>query len=131
MPKTVLVVDYNQGSLDAYEILFKDHVGYNLITTNNPLVALKINEDILSKGQSIDLLITDLVLEVPGLNGRSLIEKMHEISPQTKFMLCTYYDKEDMMYVLNLLKRKGIEAEYLSKDSLCELTEKVKSRIGE
>ncbi len=128
MPKTVLAVDYYQGILNIYKDIFEGYPAYNLITTDDPLKAIET-----SKGQSIDLLITDSNLKSPEMKVGDLIKKVSQTSSQTKFLLCTDHEEIDLAGILNTLKGDGIDVEYFYKYSLStrKLIEKVKSMIGE
>ena len=79
--QTVLVVDDEDLVLTMGQTILAAY-GYRVLTANSGQKAL----DILSTNQSVDLVITDLVM--PTMSGRELVEHIRRASPATR-ILCT------------------------------------------
>lgn len=117
--KKILIVDDNE---DITKLLKKslEGVGYNVITENNSIKALKLFK---SNYEEIDLVITDYMM--PNLNGGELARAVKEIKPKTGVILMTGYikDKENLININDFID------EYMSKpikfSNLCETIEKV------
>jgi len=82
--ETVLVVDDEAMLLTMTETILSDY-GYKVLTANSGQRALAI----LSRGEKVDLLITDLVM--PGMSGRELIDRVHQLSPGMKVICMSGY----------------------------------------
>jgi CheY-like chemotaxis protein len=61
-------------------------LGYEVVSTSEPSQAVEIVRD---QGQSIDLMITDVVM--PGMTGAVLAERVSEIRPDLKVMFVSGY----------------------------------------
>ncbi len=76
--QTILFVDDEDLLLTMGQMILSSY-GYEVLTANSGKKALEV----FSKTQKpIDLLITDLVM--PNMSGRELIEKVRQISPETR-----------------------------------------------
>ncbi|HEU5395788.1 MAG TPA: ATP-binding protein [Verrucomicrobiae bacterium] len=109
--ETVLVVDDEALLLTMAETILTEY-GYKIVTANNGQKALTV----LSRGEKIDLIVTDLVM--PGMGGRELIERVRQLAPNIK-ILCTsgYVMPQD----------KQMDVPYLQKPyTALDLLEKVK-----
>lgn len=80
--KTILVVDDEDMLLTIYKEMFK-LLGCTALTTNNPVIAVKLLEN----NQDIDVLCTDL--NMPDMDGLQLAERCHSIRPEIPVILCT------------------------------------------
>lgn len=117
--KKILIVDDNE---DITKLLKKslEGVGYNVITENDSIKALKLFE---ANYEEIDLVITDYMM--PNLNGGELAIAIKEIKPKTGVILMTGYikDKENLININDFID------EYITKpikfNNLCETIEKV------
>jgi two-component system cell cycle sensor histidine kinase/response regulator CckA len=79
--ETILVVDDEDLLLTMSQTILSAY-GYRVLTANSGQKAL----DTLAANQSIDLVVTDLVM--PTMSGRELVEHIHRASPATR-ILCT------------------------------------------
>jgi nitrogen-specific signal transduction histidine kinase len=80
--QTILMVDDEDLLLTMGKTILSAY-GYQVLTANSGQKGLEI----FSKGEpAVDMGITDLVM--PGMSGRELTEKIHQLSPQTP-VLCT------------------------------------------
>lgn len=80
--KTILVVDDEEMLLTIYKEMFKI-IGCTALTTNNPVIAVKLLEN----NPDIDLLCTDL--NMPDMDGLQLAERCHTIRPEIPIILCS------------------------------------------
>jgi two-component system, cell cycle sensor histidine kinase and response regulator CckA len=80
--ETILVVDDETMLLSMTETILTDY-GYKVLTANNGTKALAVlaRDDV-----RVDLVVTDLVM--PGMGGRELVERIHQLAPAVK-ILCT------------------------------------------
>jgi CheY-like chemotaxis protein len=87
--ETVLVVE-DQGEVRnlVEEILCMR--GYDVLKASSGDEALRLGR---TAKKPIDLLLTDMVM--PGLSGRELAERMHEISPGMKVLFMSGYAEEE------------------------------------
>lgn len=121
--KNVLLVD-DEIEPD-YSILFEKDGTYNAVVINSPNQALKIVEE-----GGIDLLMTDF--DMPKMNGATLIERVHKISPGTRLILATGHSKNSIAGILSKLENQGITIAYLKKPyGFNEAKKLIKSLIGE
>lgn len=110
--ETILVVDDEAMLLTMAETILGEF-GYKILTASNGQKALTV----LSSGEKIDLIVTDLVM--PGMGGRELIERVRQLWPGAK-ILCT------SGYVMPQDKQMNVP--YLQKPfSALDLLAKVKS----
>ncbi len=83
--ETVLMVDDEDLLLTMGEAILSAY-GYKVLTANSGQKAL----DILAQpGTRVDLLVTDLVM--PGMSGRELVERVHQLSPETRILCSSGY----------------------------------------
>jgi len=80
--QTILVVDDEEMLLTIYKEMFKI-LGCTALTTNNPVIAVKLLEN----NPAIDLLCTDL--NMPDMDGLQLAERCHAIRPEIPVILCS------------------------------------------
>ena len=80
--ETVLVVDDESLILTMAETILSEF-GYKVLTASGGQKALAI---LSREDQKVDVVLTDLVM--PGMSGRELIEKIHELFPAMK-ILCS------------------------------------------
>lgn len=128
--KHVLLVDDDLSIVGDYSFLFGDDGTYKITTTTGPKQALETA----GKG-GIDLLMTDL--NMPEMDGATLIGKVHGISPNTKFILTNDSQNKvrgalEALKNLAELKKQDITIAYLQKPYLFdEVKGLIKSLIGE
>lgn len=79
--RNILLVDDEQAVLDG--IARRLGADYNLTLANAPLGAL----DILNAGEKFAVILTDM--QMPGMDGLSLIRRAREISPHSVFLMLT------------------------------------------
>ncbi|MEO6034716.1 MAG: ATP-binding protein [Verrucomicrobiota bacterium] len=83
--QTILFVDDEDSLLTMGQMILSSY-GYNVLTANTGQKALEI----FSKSRKpIDLLITDLVM--PNMSGRELMEKVRQVSPETRVICSSGY----------------------------------------
>lgn len=105
--QTILLVDDETLMLNMGETVLTSF-GYQVLTASNGETALKI---VLDKGDRIDLIITDLVM--PGMSGRQLIEKVHEIYPHMPIICSSGYVRPSKNEDEDLYLRKPFTAQQL------------------
>ncbi len=122
--KTVLAVDDNPTFLQTYQRLVASK-NHQFIGANNPLEALSI----VGGGRSIDLMITDL--NMPQLEGGELIARVHQVLPDTKYLLITARGVEVVNPILTRLRYQGVQVEYLPKSSgLLDISQAIDSQLN-
>ncbi len=73
---------------------------YAIVMATDGREALKIIEDLLAENREIPLVISDYIM--PGLRGDRLLERVHELSPETlKIMLTGQADIEAVSHAIN------------------------------
>lgn len=79
----ILVVDDEPISADGISIYLEEHgdSSWNVLTAYNGEMALKFSQ------QRIDILLTDIMM--PGMNGFSLQEQIHQRWPMLKTVFLT------------------------------------------
>lgn len=93
--ETILMVEDDLAILDIGKTIL-EQLGYNVITANEPMAAIKIAY---SYEKQIDLLFTDIVM--PQMNGRDLARYIGEIIPGIR---CLYMSG----YTANIIAHHGI-----------------------
>jgi len=83
--ETILLVE-DEIQILNYEKLLLERLGYKLLFTSDPTVALSIAAEY---PEEIDLLITDVIM--PGINGKELQQKIMELHPQIKCIFVSGY----------------------------------------
>jgi two-component system, cell cycle sensor histidine kinase and response regulator CckA len=85
----VLVVDGNPDVRSiAVDIL--EHLGYLVLQAGNGSEAIQV---VTSHPGKIDILLTDLIM--PGMGGRELSEKIHELRPQVRILFMSGYSEDE------------------------------------
>ena len=83
--ETILLVEDDEILLEMLREMLEIH-GYKVFYTKSPLDALALIED---NKNEVDLLLSDLVM--PEMNGKTLMNKIKELSPKTKTILTSGY----------------------------------------
>jgi PAS domain S-box-containing protein len=83
--ETILLVE-DEKDLIEYVKLSLENLGYTVFAANSPLQALALCKE---KQQSIDLLITDVIM--PEMNGKELKENVQRLYPQIKTLYMSGY----------------------------------------
>ncbi|HCW94036.1 MAG TPA: hybrid sensor histidine kinase/response regulator [Flexistipes sinusarabici] len=83
--ETVLIVEDEEAILHISEKMLET-LGYNLLTANNPLDAIKIAKDY---NGNIDIIVTDVVM--PDMNGKEMSEKITKLHPNAKVLFISGY----------------------------------------
>ena len=105
MIQNILVVDDNQPFLSLIKKIFDKHSEkYNLITSNNGISAIEM-----IKNQSFSVVITDL--QMPNMDGYSLLEKIKKNYPDIPVIVITAFDKPKT----NLVVKKTGASAYFTK----------------
>src|SRR5581483_10472258 len=116
---TVLLVEDEPMVRNVAERALTRH-GYSVITADNGEDALEI----LSKGEKIDLLISDVVM--PGMDGPTMVREARQSRPELKILFMSGYAEEQL--------RKSIDIEnvnFLPKPfSVTELAEAARRAVG-
>ncbi|HEX3422791.1 MAG TPA: response regulator [Sphingomicrobium sp.] len=116
---TVLLVEDEPMVRGVAERALTRH-GYNVVTADNGEDALEI----LSSGEQIDLLISDVVM--PGMDGPTMVREARKSWPQLKILFMSGYAEEQL--------RKSIDIEnvnFLPKPfSVIELAEAARRAVG-
>jgi DNA-binding NtrC family response regulator len=84
----ILIVDDELDILDLLEMIIAEKTPHQVVTTNNSLEVPQ-----LLKGQSFDLLITDL--RMPGLSGMDLIREARQSCPDMPVIVITAYGSSE------------------------------------
>jgi PAS domain S-box-containing protein len=83
--ETVLVVDDEEMVVNVTKDMLKG-LGYSVLTARNGPEAL---ESFKSGGERVDLVLLDMIM--PGMNGEQTFEKLKEIRPDIRVILCSGY----------------------------------------
>ncbi|MEC9491921.1 response regulator [Flexistipes sp.] len=83
--ETVLIVEDEEAILRIAEKMLET-LGYNLLTSNNPLEALQIAEEY--RGD-IDIVVTDVVM--PDMDGKKMSDKITKLYPNAKVLFMSGY----------------------------------------
>jgi CheY-like chemotaxis protein len=86
---TILVVEDNSSARMALEALL-DALNYKVVVAADPAEALAV---FASQGDSIELLISDLIL--PQLSGPELYDRLREIKPSLRCVIMSGYPLEE------------------------------------
>jgi two-component system cell cycle sensor histidine kinase/response regulator CckA len=92
--ETILVVEDDEGILNLSKIILET-LGYKVYTASTPTQAF----DIVKGHAEIDLVIVDVVM--PEMNGRELVELLHTIRPDLKFIHMSGYTAD-------VIARRGV-----------------------
>ena len=96
-PPTILLVDDEEMIIKAIKAFFSIESDYNLLTYTSPLKAL---EDLDSKIDSIDLVISDYLM--PDMDGITFLGEVKKRFPLVPRILLTgYADKENAIKAIN------------------------------
>ena len=88
--ETILVVDDEPFVRDlALDIL--SPAGYHVLMAKDGVEALHMYH---AYKDSIDLLLLDIVM--PKMNGKQVFDKIREINPEQKILICSGYDTEEL-----------------------------------
>ena len=90
--ETILLVE-DDGELRSYLADVLRNLNYRVFTAPNAQTALTI---LLQEQQRVDLMLTDIVM--PGLNGRELARRAHEIRPGLKVVYMTGYSRNAVVH---------------------------------
>jgi len=120
--ETILLVEDDEAILNLSKMILEE-LGYTLIAAQTPVQAIHLAED---HPGDIHLLITDVVM--PGMNGRELVEQLHTIRPDLKFLYMSGYTAD-------LIAHRGIMDEgvnFIQKPFGCDdLAAKVRQVLGQ
>jgi len=83
--ETVLVVDDEEMVIKVTKDMLAG-LGYRVLTARSGPEALEIFE---STSKGIDLVLLDMIM--PGMNGEQIFEKLKEIRPDVRVILCSGY----------------------------------------
>lgn len=83
--ETVLIVEDEEAILKIAEKMLET-LGYNLLTSNNPLEALQIAEEY---SGDIDIVVTDVVM--PDMDGKKMSDKITKLHPSAKVLFMSGY----------------------------------------
>ncbi len=123
---SVLILDDNFLVLRVIENIFKN-LGMTAISSSESTTFITLYEDLLKKGENIDLLIVDLTL--PGdIGGKVIIKKIRNINPNAYVVVSSGYSEDFVMknyrdYGFNDFLRKPY-----TKEELIEVLKKVFSK---
>lgn len=101
----ILVVEDEQSVLDLAAASLRAH-GYDVLTANNPLDALRIFD---RTGEKIDLVVTDIMM--PDMSGPEMIKEMRLKNQNLKQVFMSGYSEER----LNSVDFHGEETRYMIK----------------
>jgi CheY-like chemotaxis protein/predicted regulator of Ras-like GTPase activity (Roadblock/LC7/MglB family) len=121
--KRVLVVD------DDPDLLFLVAHGVKSLAPDYQVKTAVDGEVALAqtKQQSFDLIVTDYMM--PGMTGLELIEKVHQFSPETQFILMTaHHDTNRIRSQLGDLELSGFVGKPFTMPDLMEVVQKVISQ---
>lgn len=86
----ILVVEDEQTVLDLAAVTLRSQ-GYDVLTANNPLEALKIFD---RSGEKIDLILTDIMM--PDMSGTEMVKEMRLKKPNVKILFMSGYTEEKL-----------------------------------
>jgi CheY-like chemotaxis protein len=120
--QTILLVE-DEDMVRALMCEVLEREGYQVVACSHP--AEGIEESKRHRGQ-IDLLLTDVVM--PGMNGREMADRIHEIMPQLRVVFMSGYTE----HALTQEGQVDPQFEYLQKPfTLKSLTQKLAKVLGE
>ncbi len=95
---TVLVIDDEEDILRLTKDLLAP-VGYNVLTAKDGREGIKIFEQ---KRDEISVVVLDMIM--PGMSGKEVFQRLKEIDPKVKVILCSGYSEEGFDEIKELLK---------------------------
>jgi PAS domain S-box-containing protein len=110
--ETILLVEDEESLLYIARKILKD-LGYSVVATNNPLDAIDL---VKNYKDQIDLLITDVIM--PELNGKELVEQIHLIIPDLKFLYMSGYSSSVIAHKFVLDKKTSLIQKPFSKKEI-------------
>jgi two-component system, cell cycle sensor histidine kinase and response regulator CckA len=92
MRQTILLVEDEEMVRGLmYEVL--EQAGYEVLACGTPAEAIEVSR---RHDGPIDLLLTDVVM--PGMNGREMAERIHEILPRLQVVFMSGYTEHALTY---------------------------------
>ncbi|MEN8210852.1 MAG: response regulator [Thermodesulfobacteriota bacterium] len=113
---TILLVDDEAGVIEVCSEML-GNLGYKVKAVTDGLQAIEILQ---SRDLKIDLVILDMVM--PQINGQETFEKIREVDPDMKVLICSGYIKEDKM---KKMVQKGCDEYILKPFDVVSLSEKL------
>lgn len=118
----ILVVEDEQTVLDLAAVSLRS-LGYEVLTANGPLGALKIFD---RAGEKINLVLTDVIM--PDMSGPEMAKKMRLKHPDVKLLIMSGYSEEK----LNPLDFSGEQMQFMTKPfSPADLAKSVQKCLSE
>jgi len=116
MQKTILLVDDEAGVIEVCSEML-ENLGYQVKAVTDGIQAIEILK---SRDLKIDLVILDMVM--PQINGQQTFEKIREVDPDMKVLICSGYTKEDK---IKKMVQKGCNEYILKPFDVVALSEKL------
>jgi len=113
---TILLVDDEAGVIEVCSEML-ENLGYQVKAVTDGIQAIEILK---SRDLKIDLVILDMVM--PQINGQQTFEKIREVDPDMKVLICSGYTKEDK---IKKMVQKGCNEYILKPFDVVALSEKL------
>lgn len=117
----ILVVDDEPALVDLYESMLGS-LGYGVTVARGSLEALEIFKNAPCE---FDLVITDMTM--PAMTGDALTEKLKEVDPKVKVILCTGYSER---LGEEKLKKLKVESLLMKPITMASLSEAIRKALG-
>lgn len=88
---------------------------------------LETYQDYLNKNNSFDLILTDI--KMPRLDGIGMLEKIHALNPEQKFIIVSAYKDEEKLLKSIELKVLGYFVKPLNVDNVMHMLKKAKEEV--
>jgi len=114
---------------DAREILsfYLNTIFEEVVVAEDGLEGLNIYKKNLEKGTEFDLVLTDI--KMPNMDGMEMLETMHEINKDQKFIIVSaYQDEEKLLKSINL-RVLGYFVKPLNVDNVMGMLQKAKEEV--
>jgi two-component system, cell cycle sensor histidine kinase and response regulator CckA len=123
--RSVFIVD-DQSTIQKMLSDLLGCLGYNTIAASDGYEAIRIYRE---RQDQIELVLLDVVM--PGMNGFSALEKLREINPLVKVIICSAYFKPEQLSEANKAQISGFLSKPYSITTLSEKMEEVLAAAAE
>ncbi len=118
---TILLVDDEAGVIEVCSEML-ENLGYKVKAVTDGMQAIDILK---SRDFKIDLVLLDMVM--PQINGQQTFEKIREVDPDMKILICSGYTKEEK---IQKMVEKGCDEYILKPFDVVELSEKLNNVLS-
>ena len=118
---TILLVDDEAGVIEVCSEML-ENLGYKVKAVTDGMQAIDVLK---SRDFKIDLVLLDMVM--PQINGQQTFEKIREVDPDMKILICSGYTKEEK---IQKMVEKGCDEYILKPFDVVELSEKLNNVLS-